>query len=107
MKLPENEKAFLDLIPEGERHAIKQHDLALLAGCSRREVKNRVNRLNSRYHIPVGATNAGYFQISSEAELHKVIARKASQVANMRSQISDLEAGWIDKKIRLRPNLRR
>ena len=94
MSIPSNEQAFINLIPEGEPNAISQHDLAELASCSTRDVKNRVNHINADYHIPIGATNAGYFRISSETEFEKVFRRRESQINSMRSQLQDLLYGW-------------
>lgn len=87
MKLDQEERQLLELLPHGGNHPRPLRELVKLTGWNGRKVRAIIYRLIVVHHQPIGATNQkpsnGYFIITNDRERQQALAPLTSQIQMM------------------------
>lgn len=87
MRLDQEERELLRLLPHGVSHPRPLRELVKLTGWNGRKVRAIIYRLIVVHHQPIGATNQkprnGYFIITNDRERQQALAPLTSQIQMM------------------------
>ena len=82
----------------GRQRAITYKELAKVLRINERELRNVIALLVTKGE-PIGASQEGYFWITSDDEYQIARAEIISRIDKLRQRLSGLEKGWEEKQV--------
>jgi len=95
------EEQILDYIKRwhrGRQRAITYKELAKVLKLNERELRNVVALLVTKGE-PIGASQEGYFWITSDDEYQIARAEIISRIDKLRQRLNGLEKGWEERQV--------
>ena len=95
------EEQILDYIKRwhrGRQRAITYKELAKVLRINERELRNVIASLVTKGE-PIGASQEGYFWITSEEEYQIARAEIISRIDKLRQRLEGLERGWEERQV--------